>query len=54
MVKNIKRANKGLKMGIKAIFSKNSTQGIKKQKSWSKRLFWQTNYFLAYAGVYNL
>ncbi len=32
MAKNIKKANKGLKTGIKAIFSKNSTQGIKTQK----------------------
>lgn len=54
MVKNIKKAHKGLKTGIKAIFSKNSTQGIKKREIWPERLFWQTNYFLAYAKVYNL
>lgn len=54
MAKNSKKADKCLKTLIKAIFSKNSPQGIKKQEIWSERLFWQTNYFLAYAVVYNL
>ncbi len=53
MPKKTQKAHKGLKTAVMALFAKNSTLGIKIPIFCINSVFWQTNYFLGYADIYN-